>query len=302
MAIRAAIHFSESSIEGKTDHTLIDKIIKLFPEVLGPKWKKRDRQNVPEALRLFSMECIDKVREHLLRDVPATPHAEARISSATKILGLAWIHLGLAFMKLAVPTSPLDPATRFSLVHQYTRQLQGNLELELQVHLALQIRDKGMATNPTIEWLRARLAAVRRGVEDLAYQLYLRPPNAADLIKQLHGEFQLILVLASNPETFLAQLLDTHGHNATIHQRTAAMDMVNSSPTMFVARTTKKFPPFMDVLEPVYSGSYDVLYELSLIAMSQAEVAHEQPNSTSTQLNLNSTSTQPQLNLNSTLT
>ncbi|KAI9149864.1 hypothetical protein H9P43_010043 [Blastocladiella emersonii ATCC 22665] len=60
---RAAIHFSESSIEGKTDHTLIDKIIKLFPEVLGPKWKKRDRQNVPEALRLFSMECIDKVRE-----------------------------------------------------------------------------------------------------------------------------------------------------------------------------------------------------------------------------------------------
>ncbi|KAI9152603.1 AAA ATPase midasin [Blastocladiella emersonii ATCC 22665] len=82
-------------------------------------------------------------RMHLLRDVPATPHAAARIASATEIvatetanleqLGLAWIHLRLAFMELAVPTSPLDPATRFSLVHHYTRQLQGNLELELQI-------------------------------------------------------------------------------------------------------------------------------------------------------------------------
>ncbi|KAI9168103.1 AAA ATPase midasin [Blastocladiella emersonii ATCC 22665] len=39
------------------------------------------------------------------------------------------------------------------------RQLQGSLELELQVRLALQIRDNDMSTNPTIEWLRARLAA-----------------------------------------------------------------------------------------------------------------------------------------------
>ncbi|KAI9172855.1 AAA ATPase midasin [Blastocladiella emersonii ATCC 22665] len=39
------------------------------------------------------------------------------------------------------------------------RQLQGSLELELQVRLALQIRENDMSTNPTIEWLRARLAA-----------------------------------------------------------------------------------------------------------------------------------------------
>ncbi|KAI9152494.1 hypothetical protein H9P43_009285 [Blastocladiella emersonii ATCC 22665] len=102
---RAAIHFSESSIEGKTDHTLIDKIIKLFPEVLGPKWKKRDRQNVPEALRLFSMECIDKVRE------AAGPNNE-------KGTGLCIILNTCRKLQDAMNSSDLDIEQRHQLVNE----------------------------------------------------------------------------------------------------------------------------------------------------------------------------------------
>ncbi|ORZ38563.1 hypothetical protein BCR44DRAFT_1497173 [Catenaria anguillulae PL171] len=150
--------------------------------------------------------------------------------------------LGLAFMESAIPTSPLDPATRFSLVHHYTKKLESTLQLELQE------------------------------VQETSRQLYLRPANANEQLKQLFGEFRSLLSSLTNEQSFLTQLVQ--GSILSV-QRADSIAVVQRTLNMFVSRTSANYPLFMDLLEPVYSGIHDVLHGLRLVAMSHAQDSAE---------------------------
>ncbi|KAI9221601.1 hypothetical protein BC828DRAFT_64979 [Blastocladiella britannica] len=220
-------------------------------------------------------------RVNVLASIPQSPTASAQLQAAGSLaakhgtslveMGKAWIHAGLAFLELAAPMSPLDPATRFSLVHQATQALQETLQLELRVRIALQLRDNGMDTNQTIDWVRARLAVVSRHVEETARQLYLRPVDADQQLRRLFAEIQSMMASMSGESSFLGQLLAGH---ESAHQ-TEAIRVVETSLSMFIERTAKNFPLFLDVLEPLYSGLYDVLHGMSLVSMSLAAESRE---------------------------
>ncbi|KAJ3358451.1 hypothetical protein GGF32_000407 [Allomyces javanicus] len=200
--------------------------------------------------------------------------AQSICSSAVKTpqdLGRAWIHVGMAFMLIAIPTSPLDPASRFSLIHQYLIRLQERLQLELHVRRILQQRDNGMTTNPSIEWLEAQLDGLTKRVQDSARQLYLRPANGDAQMHQLFAEFHSLLASVANEQSYVNQLL---AGNPGPRMRDS-IEVVRTSLTMFMNRTAATFPLFVDLLEPIYSGIYDILHGLSLLLHAASRTPNE---------------------------
>ncbi|KAJ1518492.1 hypothetical protein HMI54_015680 [Coelomomyces lativittatus] len=184
-------------------------------------------------------------------------------------LSEAWMHMGLAFVKLATPTLPLDPASRFKLSHENALEWQAKLKLELEAFELLQYRDNNKHKNDITDWITEKLPEIKKLILESGRQLYLRPENAASHLNALFSSIRNLFSMLFDPKSLLISFKSMTSMGSFQEQ----LIVTRQSFISFIENSRKNFSLFMDMLEPIYTGIYDIFHGFNLLSVHD----HHQP-------------------------
>ncbi|KAF9163666.1 AAA ATPase midasin [Actinomortierella ambigua] len=179
--------------------------------------------------------------------------------------GKAWIHLGLAFIGLYVPDYSLDPTAKPRLMLHALRHKQVQLQMEIQVRRDIEKTVTGADKNAVIEERLAELAKVEQAIENFATDVALRP--AKTLLEEMFKQIWQIQKAAVNAESIQNLIASIESKNGAQYDQERLFQDITQE---FIRRNTRKFQPYLDILQPLVVAVYQVKYGVRLVAAAYA--------------------------------
>ena len=163
-------------------------------------------------------------------------------------LGRCFVRLGQLLSTLLVPDRPIDPAAIEGCSHQFHDSQQALLSSQIAMHVRLEMRNSGNATNRTIEFLdseRQRMFTSGQRPE---------PRGLRNNVSRLHSywaEVDQLFKLVLTPDKVDAFVTCSSTFDASMIQRE---NVIQESLTAFCQRLGTVYPEFSDLSHPLQLG------------------------------------------------